>query len=196
MPYREVNGDLIYLAKGGNFDVIVHGCNCFCAQASGIAKQMVENFGTNLFNMEQLTYENEYGDKIPTNNKGNINKLGQIDYQIKYLWFKHPMLKEGQPSIAMNHMSVGQEDVKKLIVINAYTQYYYKTINPAGYDARCLDYEALTMCMRKLNHIFKGKRIGLPKIGSALAGGNWTTIREIIQAELKDCIVTVVNYNK
>lgn len=25
-----INDDLIDLAKNGNFDVIIHGCNCFC----------------------------------------------------------------------------------------------------------------------------------------------------------------------
>lgn len=59
-----------------------------------------------------------------------------------------------------------------------------------------LDYEALTLCMRKINHTFVGKKIGLPKIGSNLAGGDWNIIKEIIKKELKDCDVTVVIYNK
>ncbi len=33
-------GDLIQLAMNGNFDVIVHGCNCFCTMGAGIAKQI------------------------------------------------------------------------------------------------------------------------------------------------------------
>lgn len=28
MRYQEVDGDLIELAKKGEFDVIAHGCNC------------------------------------------------------------------------------------------------------------------------------------------------------------------------
>jgi len=31
-------GDLIELAKANNFDVIIHGCNCFHAMAGGIAR--------------------------------------------------------------------------------------------------------------------------------------------------------------
>jgi O-acetyl-ADP-ribose deacetylase (regulator of RNase III) len=48
--------------------------------------------------------------------------------------------------------------------------------------------------MRKMNHIFKGKHIGMPKIGAGLAGGDWKFIQQIIVRELKDCIVTVVIY--
>lgn len=33
-----IQGDLIKLAKKGRFDVIVHGCNCFCNMGKGIAK--------------------------------------------------------------------------------------------------------------------------------------------------------------
>jgi len=34
---KEVKGDLIALAEQGNFDVIVHGCNCFNTMGAGIA---------------------------------------------------------------------------------------------------------------------------------------------------------------
>ena len=34
---RTTQGDLIKLARAGEFDVIVHGCNCFCAMGAGIA---------------------------------------------------------------------------------------------------------------------------------------------------------------
>ena len=50
--------------------------------------------------------------------------------------------------------------------------------------------------MRKINHMFKGQHIGLPRIGCGLAGGDWDIVRGIIQTELKDCHVTVVNYKK
>ena len=31
MEYQEIEGDLIKLAQEGKFDVIAHGCNCFCS---------------------------------------------------------------------------------------------------------------------------------------------------------------------
>ena len=76
------------------------------------------------------------------------------------------------------------------------------------------DYEALILCLRKINHIFKGKHIGLPgSIGAGLAGGIWDKndlplkmlealhrnfkdVKTIIQEELKDMNVTIVHYKK
>jgi len=39
---KTIKGDLIQLAKQGMFDVIVHGCNCFCQMGAGIARQVRE----------------------------------------------------------------------------------------------------------------------------------------------------------
>lgn len=39
-----INDDLIDLAKNGNFDVIIHGCNCFCTMCAGIAKVIKQEF--------------------------------------------------------------------------------------------------------------------------------------------------------
>jgi O-acetyl-ADP-ribose deacetylase (regulator of RNase III) len=101
----------------------------------------------------------------------DVNKLGNIDYQ----------------TINVNE--------NELIVVNAYTQFNYGR-NHADGDAKPLSYEALTLCMKKINILFAGKHIGLPKIGAGLAGGDWDLIKAIIQRELRDCKVTVVNYKK
>jgi O-acetyl-ADP-ribose deacetylase (regulator of RNase III) len=39
-----IKGDLIKLALEGNFDVIVHGCNCFCTMGAGIANAIKSEF--------------------------------------------------------------------------------------------------------------------------------------------------------
>jgi len=39
-----VEGDLIHMALDGEFDVIVHGCNCQHKMGAGIAKQIREEF--------------------------------------------------------------------------------------------------------------------------------------------------------
>ena len=39
-----IEGDLIKLAQAGQFDVIIHGCNCQCTMGSGIAKTVREVF--------------------------------------------------------------------------------------------------------------------------------------------------------
>jgi O-acetyl-ADP-ribose deacetylase (regulator of RNase III) len=153
MNYQEVEGDLIKLAKEGKFDVIAHGCNCFCRMKRGIAPQIAEAFGCDKFPLEDERYA------------GDINKLGQIDYEKR----------------AIGH-GLG------LTIVNAYTQYQW------GTELKPFDYDAFTLCMRKMNHKFAGKHIGLPQIGSHLAGGDWELIQPIIVRELKDCIVTVVIY--
>ncbi|MBU8850049.1 MAG: macro domain-containing protein, partial [Desulfobacterales bacterium] len=39
-----LKGDLIQFALTGRFDVIIHGCNCFCSMGAGIAKMIRDNF--------------------------------------------------------------------------------------------------------------------------------------------------------
>ena len=71
--YKEIYGNLIRLAQQGEFDAVCHGCNAFCTQGSGLAPQMVSAFGTDKFVKEQSIY------------RGDINKLGTIDYEIKQI---------------------------------------------------------------------------------------------------------------
>jgi O-acetyl-ADP-ribose deacetylase (regulator of RNase III) len=158
---KEIKGDLIKLALEGNFDVIAHGCNCFCTMGAGIAPKMAKTFGCDEFKYERSIY------------KGDINKLGCIDYE------------EGE-------IKDPQGLYFSLFVINAYTQYYYGKNSPGC--ERPLDYSALELCMRKINHTFAGKHIGLPKIGCGLAGGQWKIVKGIIEKEFSDCEITVVIY--
>ena len=41
---KSVEGNLIELAKAGQFDVIVQGCNCFCTMGKGIALTIKQEF--------------------------------------------------------------------------------------------------------------------------------------------------------
>jgi O-acetyl-ADP-ribose deacetylase (regulator of RNase III) len=166
--YNEVEGDLIKLALKGSFDVIAHGCNCFSTMGAGIAPQMAKAFGADKFEMEL------YGK--------DINKLGNIDYQTIVL---------GENTTWSLSDYKNNRDEPELIVVNAYTQYSYGKNHIDGTN-KPLDYEAFTLCMRKMNLVFKGKKIGLPQIGCGLAGGDWEIVKSIIQKELKDCYVTVV----
>jgi len=165
--YKEINGDLVELALKGEFAVVTHGCNCFCTMGAGIAPQMAKAFSCDKFKQEQ---------KLPRF-IGNINKLGTIDFERKEIYNKED---------AVFH---------SLHVVNSYTQYHYGK-NYTNDLSTPLDYEALTLCLRKINHVFKGNHIGLPQIGCGLAGGDWNKVKEIIKKELKDCIITVVIYKK
>ena len=167
--YTEVYGDLIQLAKKGKFDVIAHGCNCGGIMGSGIALQMARTFHCDRFEMEM------WGT--------TIEKLGNIDCETFVL---------GENAMWSLNNFDNHKNEPELTVVNVYTQMNIHTNaipNP-------LDYEAVTLCMRKMNKLFKGKRIGLPRIGAGLARGDWDKVKTIIQHELADCDVTVVIYKK
>ena len=175
MEYNEIHGDLIKLAHEGAFDVITHGCNCHCTMGAGIAPQMAKAFGCDMFKMESAE------------NKGSINKLGTIDDELLHF--------SNTDKRFQKYPDECDTILHNLYVVNSYTQYNYGANHTDGV-ARPLDYDALTLCLRKINFAFRGKHIGLPQIGAGLAGGNWNRIQSIIQSELRDCKVTVVIYKK
>ena len=167
---NRIDGDLIRLAKEGKFDVIAHGCNCMSTMGAGIAPQMAKAFGCDRFEMETWGRD--------------INKLGNIDYGTVVF---------GEKDILSLEDAKNNRNEPKLTIVNAYTQYNYGRNHKDGATAP-FDYEAFTLCMRKINSVFGGKHIGLPKIGAGLAGGDWDRIEKIIKAELWACEVTIVNY--
>ena len=176
--YKEVEGNLITMALNGDFDVIGHGVNCQCIQGAGLAPQMVKAFKTNLFELEKYEY------------KGDINKLGQIDYEVRMI------SSEGISRTVQEGLKFANMTDEPLVVVNAYTQFNYGRNHSDG-DSVPVDYEAITLCMRKMNKVFEGKYIGLPGlIGCGLAGGDEEIVKNIIKKELKDCNVTIVNYKK
>lgn len=174
MEYQEIEGNLITLGKEGKFDVIAHGCNCFCTMGAGIAPQMAEHFAADEFCLEDA---GRY--------RGDINKLGQIDWEGRY---KNDWRGED--------MDVPKFDIEAnydLIVVNAYTQYGFGRNHKEGSIAP-LDYDALALCFRKMNHLFKGKHVGLPQIGCGLAGGDWETVKQMMKDEFTHCDLTAVIY--
>lgn len=171
MEFKEIEGDLIKLSKEGKFDVITHGCNCRSTMGAGIAPQMAKAFGCDKFEMEL------YGT--------DINKLGNIDYQRFVI---------GEKTIWSLENLKNNRNEPELVVVNSYTQFNYGRNHSDG-DEIPLSYEALTLCMKKINETFKGKHIGLPLIGCGLAGGDVSIVISIIKKELKDCNVTIVHYN-
>jgi O-acetyl-ADP-ribose deacetylase (regulator of RNase III) len=144
-----LTGDLLQLAKNGNFDVIAHGCNCMCTMGAGIAQSIKKEF-PQAFLADCKTL------------RGQKSKLGSCS-------FAEIQLKD-----------------KILTVVNAYTQFDYKGKPPL------VDYEALRSCMEWIRERFGDQKIGLPKIGAGLAGGDWNIIENIIETELYGLDVTIV----
>lgn len=162
---RERRGDLIKLAKEGHFDLIAHGCNCFCTMGSGIAKQIKEE----LYCAYEADLETERGD---------INKLGN------YTFATYPV-----GELTPDATGYTFDDRNRFIIVNLYSQFTYNR------KTRPIDYEALTLGLRKINYRWAGKTIGLPLIGAGLAGGDWNRIKKIIETELNAMDVWIVHYD-
>jgi O-acetyl-ADP-ribose deacetylase (regulator of RNase III) len=150
---KTVFGDLIQLALDNNFDVIIHGCNCFCTMGAGIAKGI------------KTYFPRAYEEDLKTT-RGDKVKLGSISF------------------------AEIENKNKKLIVVNAYTQYHWK-----GKGVK-VDYDALRSSFKEVKTKFPGLRIGYPAIGAGLAGGDWSIIKQIIEEELSGEDHTFVIFQK
>lgn len=78
---------------------------------------------------------------------------------------------------------------KKIIIVNAYTQYKY-----GRDDDLYADYEAIRKVFKKINNDFPGKNIAIPKIGAGLANGCWISIANTIANEMKGEVTFVNNF--
>jgi O-acetyl-ADP-ribose deacetylase (regulator of RNase III) len=148
-----VTGDLLVLALGGKFDVIVHGCNCQCAMGKGIALAIKQQF------------PEAYQADLQTS-KGEREKLGSISFA-----------KIERPTA-------------NFTVVNAYTQFHWRGKGVLA------DYEAIRTAFQQVKQRFAGLRIGYPKIGAGLAGGDWQVVAAIIDEELAGEDHTLVEFQK
>ena len=148
---KVISGNLIHLAQNGEFDLIVHGCNCFCTMGVGIAEGI------------KVAFPQAYDADLATS-RGDRAKLGTCTFAEINL--------NGPP----------------LIVVNAYAQFDYRGSGPK------VDYDAVRSCMCWVKEHHTGKRIGLPKIGAGLAGGDWARIAGIIEEELGGEDVALVEF--
>lgn len=95
----------------------------------------------------------------------------------------------GDPA-KLGTLSVGHvlRDGLDLRVVNAYTQLDWRG---AGVKA---DYEAIDRAFARIGRDFHGMRIGYPRIGAGLAGGNWDRIAAIIDRRLSGEDHTLVEF--
>lgn len=147
---KYVTGNLLDMFDQGKFDIIVHGCNCFCTMRCGIAKQIADRYP------EALAADKE-------TMLGDYHKMG--NYSFAEL--------EGNKAI-----------------INGYTQFAY------GKTETYTNYTAVYSLFKKLKCIRSDVRIGIPKIGAGLGGGDWKVIEGIIDEAMEGKDVTCVIYEK
>lgn len=161
-------GDLIEAAQQGEVWIIGHGCNCFNTMGSGIAPQIKYAFPY-AYNAD---WQTEKGDK----DKLGTYSLGEPEYY--------------------------GYDSSLPLVFNLYQQYGYGGRNERKRD---LNYNALYDALKAMGEDLHGfdcgdhnrHMVGLPKIGSKLAGGDWVIIEKIIERTLclaeHDVIVYVLD---
>ena len=121
---RKVKGDLLDMFDNGDFDVIVHGCNCHHAMNGGIAALIAQRYP------EAQIQDNKtkFGDE---------NKLGTIG----------PVLITGWLSVFFPWW------FKRKYVVNAYTQFnpgMDGNLDAIGYAFGALDLEAEDYGMRNM----------------------------------------------
>lgn len=149
---KYVKGDLVQLADVGEFDVIIHGCNCFNTMNSGVAKAIRSKFP------ETYTADCKTA-------KGDKNKLGRFTY-----------------------VTTDTSADTNLTIYNAYTQYNYGVDTGPHFNM-----EAFVRAMISIrNGLFENVRIGIPKIGAGLAGGNWDEISQALEEIFVGFDLTVV----
>ena len=94
---KTVQGNLLDMFDNGDFDMIVHGCNCYCNMGGGIAAQIAARYPE----AQEADNKTEIGDELK-------RKLGTIDYVWMSGW-----LSKLLPSV-----------FKPKIIVNAYTQFH------------------------------------------------------------------------
>jgi O-acetyl-ADP-ribose deacetylase (regulator of RNase III) len=78
--------------------------------------------------------------------------------------------------------------VNNSFIINGYTQFDFR-------NEKDINYNALYNVFKRINHNFKGQKIGIPQIGSGLAGGDWNKIIDIINDATPDIDIEVVVFS-
>lgn len=76
-------------------------------------------------------------------------------------------------------------------ILNIYTQEFYRG-KPRGHVY--FDYKAFDSAMAAIAKAYAGKRLGLPRIGSGLAGGCEKKIQKIIEKYSDQLIITIVEF--
>lgn len=152
-----IKGDIVELARKGWFDIIFHGCNCFCGMKSGVARSIAEAFP-----------EAEMADLSTP--KGDASKLGKYSMSVQY-----------------------DTEGDEFLVLNVYTQYDYGRDNKDRFEYEAFEYFLENHLVPKIKK-WPPCRVGYPKIGSGLAGGDWDRIEAILNKHLDGYSHTLVEY--
>ena len=75
----KVTGDLLVCAEKGQFDFIVHGCNCFNTMGSGIAKSIREHY-PEVYSADFRTKRGDYNKLGNWTSENVVRNNGAVDF--------------------------------------------------------------------------------------------------------------------
>lgn len=107
---------------------------------------------------------------------GDIKKLGTYSFAAIQTCYG----QAGRPPVEL---------ATPFVIINAYTQFSF------GSGKLHADYGAINKVTNQIGHDFYGKRIGYPKIGAGLGGGDWDKIAKILELNFSNLDHTLVEYD-
>ena len=79
-----VTGDLLQLAEQGQFDVVVHGCNCLCHMGKGIALQIRKQYPA-AYDADLATVAGDQR-KLGTISQADVGTFTIINAYTQYHW--------------------------------------------------------------------------------------------------------------
>lgn len=172
---KTIKGNLITLAEQGEFDVIVHGCNCLHAMGGGIAKQLA--------------------DKYPQVKKADETQSNYADREKLGSW---SVAMIGNFSVINAYTQYSVSQTKDVFEYDAFDKFLNDFGNMIGNYDLVANFEWKPDGNDIRIREFERFRIGFPQIGAGLAGGDWNRISKMIEkfSEEVACYadVTVVEY--
>jgi O-acetyl-ADP-ribose deacetylase (regulator of RNase III) len=116
-----------------------------------------------------------------------IAKQIKEQFPLAYTIYKR---QERHYGLSLSNFSTAKIEDNKFIV-NLITQDQYL---PRGVCH--LDYDALELGLKEIDKLFHCGKIGMPKIGAGLAGGDWEKIEGIINEVFKERTIYVYELGK
>lgn len=155
---------------GSHADVIIHQVNCQGVMGAGLAKQIRDKYPVVYLAYKALCDDDERMRMRTGQSQSGLLGRIQVCYKDNY-----PIGRVEDPQV----------------IVNLFAQDRY------GREQRYTDYEALRLCLEKVNQRFAGKSVAVPyKMGCGLAGGDWNVVSRIIKETLRDCDVIMYEFVK
>lgn len=150
---NHTKGNLITLAEMGEFDIIVHGCNCFNTMGSGIAREirirypeacqvdldtdrgdMMKLGGWTSVKPDQFIIVNAYTQYDTSRRGEDVFEYSSFELILKKLAYSYPALRFGFPYIGMGLANGNKERIMAML------EDFAKQISTTGGSATLVEF--------------------------------------------------------